>query len=191
MSTSVRKYHLGDVPDRVLAAARTLLDDQPAADISVRELARTAGVSHAAPYRHFGDRDGLLAALAARCFAEFIDEQRRAYDAAPPGNRLLDVGLAYVDYATAHPNAFALVFDPTVSPADAPPESHQPLIAAHTELLVAAIDDAVSARRLSAAVAPDDLGAAVWSAAHGLAGLIISGRIDRSRAPAVLAALLT
>lgn len=190
MSTSDGKYHPGDVPERVLNAARILLDDAPASEISVRELARTAGVSHAAPYRHFGDRPGFLVALAAHCFAEFIDQQRAAYDAAAPGDRLLDVGLAYVDYATECPHAFALIFDPAISPGSDPPVSHRPLIEAHTELLGAALADAVASGRLRSDVPADELGAAMWSAAHGLASLITCGRIDRTRAPAVLDALM-
>lgn len=190
MSTSNRKYHAGDVPERVLLAARALLDAGPAGKISVRELARSAGISHAAPYRHFGNRSGFLVALAARCFDEFVAAQRTAYDNAEPGDRLLQVGLAYVDYATAHPHAFALIFDPGVSPGDQPPESHRPLIEAHGALLTDALDEAVASGRLSSSVAPDQLGAAMWSAAHGLAGLIMCGRVDRRDAPATLAALL-
>lgn len=191
MSTSDRKYHPGDVPERVLAAARTLLDAGPASDISVRELARTADVSHAAPYRHFSDRAGLLVALAAHCLGELIAAQRTAYDTAEPGERLLQVGLAYVGYATDHPNAFALIFDPGVSPGADPPEAHRPLIEAHTALLSAALDDAISFGRLRSDVPPGDLGGAMWSAAHGLASLITSGRIERADAPAILSAVLT
>lgn len=191
MSTSERNYHRGDVPEATLRAARKLLEAMPAGAISVRELARTAGVSSAAPYRHFGDRAGFLVALAADCFGEFIDKQQIAYDAARPGDRLLQVGLAYVDYATEHPHAFALIFDPAISPGADPPESHRPFIDTHTTLLLAALEDAIETGRLSSDVPPGDLGAAMWSAAHGLASLITSGRIQRTSAPAVLSALLT
>lgn len=191
MSTSERKYHRGDVPEATLRAARKLLDQMPAGAISVRELARTAGVSSAAPYRHFGDRAGFLVALAADCFGEFIHEQQSGYKAAAPGERLLQVGLAYVDYATDHPHAFALIFDPAISPGADPPESHRPLIDTHTTLLMSALNDAITTGRLPADIPPGDLGAAMWSAAHGLAGLITSGRLQRDDAPAVLSALLT
>lgn len=192
MSTSDRTYHHGDVPERILDAARALLERMPVADVSVRELARTAGVSHAAPYRHFGDRAGFTAALAARCFQEFIDAQRVAFDVAPPGQRLLRVGLAYVDYATDHPFAFALIFDPAMGPDSGPDmtHGHQSLIDTHATLLSASIDDAIDDGQLSGDAAHADLGGAMWSAAHGLAALVTSGRIDRATAPSILSALL-
>lgn len=179
------------MPEATLRAARKLLEEMPAGAISVRELARTAGVSSAAPYRHFGDRAGFLVALAAECFGEFIDGQQIAYEAAEPGERLLQVGLAYVDYATEHPHSFALIFDPSISPGADPPESHLPLIDTHTRLLLTALYDAIETGRLSADIPPADLGSAMWSAAHGLAGLITSGRLQRADAPAILKALLT
>lgn len=190
MSTSDPKYHPGNVPERVLLAARVLLERMPASKISMRELAREAGVSHAAPYRHFDDRAGFLCALAAHCFGEFIDEQRRAFEAAPSGARLLPVGLAYVEYATDHPYPFALIFDPSVSPGGSPPASHRPLIDAHAELLLTAIEDAIASGQLSDEAEPGDLGAAMWSVVHGLASLVPSGRIDRGHVTAILSALL-
>ena len=191
MSTSGRKYHPGDVPARVIAAARSLLETHAATEISVRELARTADVSHAAPYRHFGDRAGFLTALAGHCFGEFIEQQQQAFDAAKSGERLYDVGLAYVTYATKHPYAFALIFDPSISPGADPPASHQPLIEAHTALLAAALDDAITTGRLPDDKPPLEIGYAMWSAAHGLANLVTAGRLSATDIPATLAALLT
>lgn len=191
MSTSTRKYHPGDVPERVIAAARSLLATQTATEISMRELARTADVSHAAPYRHFGDRAGFLIALAAHCFGEFIEEQQKAFDTAEPGERLYEVGLAYVNYATNHRYAFALIFDPAISPGSDPPPSHLPLIDAHTHLLAAALEDAITTGRLPADKPPLEIGYAMWSAAHGLANLVTAGRLIASDVPATLAALLT
>lgn len=127
---------------------------------------------------------------AARCFGEFIHEQRMAFEAADAGDRLLHVGLAYVGYATDHRYAFALIFEPSVSLDADSSDSHQPLIDEHAELLVAALDDAISSGQLSHAVPPADLGSAMWSAPHGLASLITSGRTHRDQAPSVLSALL-
>src|SRR6266480_4862833 len=103
MSTS-GSYHHGHVPQATLDAALAMLKRMPAGQISVRELAREAGVSHAAPYKHFGDRRGFLVALAATCMAEFLHAQQQAMTVAPTGERLLRVGEAYVRYGVEHPH---------------------------------------------------------------------------------------
>ncbi len=81
MSTSVRRkqaYHHGDLRASILRAGWHLLEKQGIAALSLREAARRAGVSHNAPYRHFTDRDSLLAALAAEGFAALGQAMREA-----------------------------------------------------------------------------------------------------------------
>jgi AcrR family transcriptional regulator len=167
-----------------------MLERMPAGQISVRELAREAGISHAAPYKHFGDRHGFLVALAAGCMAEFLDAQRQAVASAAPGDRLLRLGEAYVRYGAAHPHAFALIFDTEVSPPTDPPAALAPLITSHAALLHEAIADALHAGQLPADADPAALGAALWSQAHGLAHLVITGRIPPWQVTAALAAFL-
>jgi AcrR family transcriptional regulator len=167
-----------------------MLERMPAGQLSVRELAREAGISHAAPYKHFGDRHGFLVALAAGCMAEFLDAQRQAVTGAAPGERLLRLGEAYVRYGAAHPHAFALIFDTEVSPPTDPPAALAPLIASHAALLHDAITDALHAGQLPTDVDPAVLGAALWSQAHGLAHLVITGRIPPARITTALAAFL-
>jgi AcrR family transcriptional regulator len=167
-----------------------MLERMPAAQISVRELAREAGISHGAPYKHFGDRHGFLVALAATCMAEFLEAQQQATAATMPGERLIRVGEAYVSYGAAHPHAFALIFDTEVSPPADPPPALAPLIASHAALLHDAIRDALHAGLLPADVDPATLGAALWSQAHGLTQLVIAGRIPPGQITTVLAAFL-
>jgi AcrR family transcriptional regulator len=178
------------VPQTVIAAARRMLERMPAGQVSVRELAREAGISHAAPYRHFGDRHGFLVALATECMSEFLAAQHKAMSAAPPGEKLLRVGEAYVRYGAKHPHAFALIFDTEVSPPDKPPAALAPLINEHSDLLRDAIADALQTGRLRADTDPATLGGALWSQAHGLTELVITARIPPNRIPPTLAAFL-
>ncbi len=189
MSTS-RPYHHGALTAAILDASRRLLDDVPAEELSVRELARAAGVSHAAPYRHFGDRLGFLTALAAYCFEEFLEAQEEAYDRAAPGERLQAVGLAYVEYGVAHPHPFALLYNANIVRPEDPPPLLAPLIAAHTALLGRCVEDAMHHRLITSGADPQDVGAALWSLAHGLTHLAGHGFLPAERARAVLAALL-
>ncbi len=189
MSTS-SSYHHGSVPETTLAVARAMLDRMPAGQLSMRELAREAGISHAAPYKHFDDRRGFLVALAAQCMGAFLHAQQEAMAAAPAGERLLRVGEAYVRYGAEHPHAFALIFDTEISPPANPPPALEPLIAAHATLLRDAIADALRAGRLPAGADPATLGAALWSQAHGLTQLVITGRIPAGHVATTLAAFL-
>ena len=109
MSTSSRakrSYHHGDLPAALLRAAGKILEKEGVEALTVRALTRRTGVSHAAPYRHFPDRDSLLAALAAEGFGMLGAAQRAA--AAERGLR--GMGEAYVRFALAHPQRFRLMF---------------------------------------------------------------------------------
>src|SRR5471032_759222 len=106
-----RPYHHGDLRASLLAAAAAWLDERGAESLTLRELARAAGVSHAAPYHHFAGRDELLAGVAEHAFDRLGDAlARAAAQAANPGQALLDIGEAYVREAVAHPAQFRLMF---------------------------------------------------------------------------------
>lgn len=95
-------YHHGDLRPALLAAAAQALEKDGPDGISLRELARRAGVSHTAPYRHFADRQALLAALAEEGFATLAAEL--------DGKPWRDQAVAYVRFALAHPARFRLMF---------------------------------------------------------------------------------
>src|SRR6185503_4928665 len=99
---SVATYHHGDLPAALLLAAGKALEKQGLEALSLREAARRAKVSHNAPYRHFRDREALLAALAAEGF-RMLTERLRAAEARA-------VGLAYVAFELEHPQRFRLMF---------------------------------------------------------------------------------
>jgi AcrR family transcriptional regulator len=154
-------YHHGDLRTATVQAAEKILEEQGLGALSIREAARRAGVSHNAPYRHFPDRDSLLAELAAQGFRLLGDELRT--------RRGREMGEAYVRFALAHPERFRLMFGPQLRH-----ERHPALreAAQHT------YNALVSAFRADGAIAdPEKAAAAAWSLVHGLAHLILDGQL--------------
>lgn len=98
-------YHHGDLRAAILDHAARLVAERGADGVSLRELAREAGVSHAAPAHHFTDRRGLFTALATEGFALLAT----ALEAARPD--FLEAALAYVEFALGHPGHYAVMFD--------------------------------------------------------------------------------
>jgi len=149
-------YHHGDLRSALLHGAGKALEKRGVASLSLRDAARRAGVSHNAPYRHFADRDALLAALAAEGFG-MLGEALRA-----KSGRAL--GEAYVRFALEHPQRFRLMFG-GVLPMARYPELRESAGRAYQAL-------ADSLREL-----PDPAlaAAAAWSLVHGLAQLLLDG----------------
>jgi len=115
-----RSYHHADLRPALLAAARRMLERGGPEAVSLREVARRAGVSHNAPYRHFADRGALLAALAAQGFDELAAAMAKAATAAEGSKRLGALGTAYVRFALDRPDLFRLMFGGRVRAADHP-----------------------------------------------------------------------
>jgi AcrR family transcriptional regulator len=166
-----KTYHHGDLRRALTAAALDLLRAGGPEAVTIREVARRAEVSPAAIYRHFPDRDALLAELGriARdgLARRMLDEQARVAHVADrqhATDRLLALGRGYLEFARSDPQLLAAAFLP-FEPADGPPEDPNPW-----KLLSAALDDLVSVGAMSPARRP---GAEVvaWSAVHGFATL--------------------
>ncbi len=106
-------YHHGDLPNALKAAAVELITEKGPSGFSLREVARRAGVSHAAPAHHFGDSTGLLTAIAIDAFRLLDGAMAAAAEAAEgPADRLKRVGRAYVEVGLEHPAHLAIVFRP-------------------------------------------------------------------------------
>jgi len=165
--TAPRPYHHGDLRAALLAAAAGWLDAQGAESLTLRELARAAGVSHAAPYHHFASRDELLAWVAERAFDRLADALAAAAGAPDAAHALLDIGEAYVREALAHPAQFRLMFGPLLARKAEHPGLRRAAERAFTVLLGAATRFAPE-RGLEIALAG-------WSLSHGAASLAIDG----------------
>ncbi len=162
-SRDARPYHHGDLPRALLdAAIQAILEVGPTA-VSLRELARRAGVSHAAPAHHFGDKAGLLTAVAADGFQRLAATLREAREAT---GSFLEVGVAYVRFAVTHRAHFEVMFRPELYRSD-DPELVRARDAARALLYPPAAEAANSPD------GGDDLraGIAAWSLVHGLATL--------------------
>ena len=169
------QYHHGDLRPALVAGAMRLLKDQSAAELSLRAVARLAGVSPNAPYRHFASKDALLAAVAEDGFRRLA----AAMDAAsgPPRKRLAQMGVAYVRFATENSRLYGLMFGPVLCDW----ARFEGLVAAADasfELLVDAVAKATGDDRKSA---PREAMLA-WSAVHGYSMLAIDGHLDACRA---------
>jgi AcrR family transcriptional regulator len=163
-----RPYHHGDLRAALLRAAEDEIAAHGVEGFALRAVARRAGVSHAAPAHHFGDADGLLTALAAEGFRRFVASQqaREAQAADDPRSRLLATGLGYVDFALARPALFRLIFG-SDRPRHDDPDLGAASGAAYDHLIV----------RTAAAGGDATDAAAIWAITHGLADLIIAGRL--------------
>ncbi|WP_327355544.1 TetR/AcrR family transcriptional regulator [Streptomyces sp. NBC_01304] len=164
--TSERTYHHGDLRHAVLTAALDVIAAEGPGALSLRDLARRAGVSHAAPAHHFKDRTGLLTAIA----AEGYDLLAEALADAP---ELRERGVRYVRFGRAHPAHFQVMFQPELLRGDDPD-----LVAAREragEQLRAGVAELEETKR------GDDArlaGIAAWSLAHGFATLLLSRNLD-------------
>ncbi|MET9505981.1 TetR/AcrR family transcriptional regulator [Streptomyces sp. NPDC006622] len=166
-----RPYHHGDLRRAVLVAALDVIATDGPAGLSLRDLARRAGVSHAAPAHHFRDRTGLLTAIAAEGHALLAAELTEATD-------LRDAGARYVRFAREHPAHFQVMFSPELLRAD-----DLELTTARA-LSAAALTGAVTTGAVTtgapAGDGPDARLAriAVWSLAHGFATLLLGHNLD-------------
>lgn len=171
MSSSKDGYHHGDLAWALEDAAMQLLERMPAGDISLREVARAANVSHNAPYHHFADRLGLLKALAERSMADLLAQVRAAAEAAEtPRAVILEGGFAYIRFAVEHPHAFDAVYDPTVCVPGSPTATMAPLIDGLERVLA---EGAVAAGLDQ----PADV-VALWGLIHGLGTLCAAGHFS-------------
>src|ERR1700736_5220299 len=110
MPPSSTRYHHGDLRATCLRAAMELLEDDGAAGLSVRAVARRAGVSPGAPYRHYADRDALVSAVAAEGYRELAGCLSAAHPSPSTPEDLAAVAVAYVQFALARPALFRVMF---------------------------------------------------------------------------------
>jgi AcrR family transcriptional regulator len=169
MSTSSRRkrsYHHGDLEAALLQAAGNLLEKEGVETFRLREVARRAGVSHGAPYRHFAHSEALLAALAVEGFTWLGEAQSVAAKA----GGLRAMGEAYITFALAHPQRFRLMFGGRISTGK---HAHLREVATRAfEELSGAL-----AAQVPAARGARDASVAAWALVHGLALLMLGGRV--------------
>jgi AcrR family transcriptional regulator len=176
-----KPYHHGNLREVLLDTAIRLISEVGPVGFTLREVARRAGVSHNAPYRHFRDRDDLMATVATQGFRELTQAMLRA---AEHGSGALDrlklAGLAYVKFALRRPEHFTVMFD---APTSIRSEHAQSTQAAEQAFgtLVNFVKTCQDEGQLPSGD-PDEFALLAWSMVHGVAKLAITGRLPyRSR----------
>lgn len=184
--TAPKPYHHGSLRESLLQAAEALLAERGAHALSLRDVAKMAGVSHAAPYHHFASLEELLAAVAQRGFVHLGDAMAAAAGGVDVRENLLAICEAYVAFAMQQPAQFRLMFGPLLA------RKHE-----YAELRDSA--ERSFGVLMQAAQAYDTtggplLGLSGWSLAHGLANLAIDGAFESlpipSAPPQALARLM-
>lgn len=171
----MNSYHHGDLREALLEAAEGILQEKGIEGFSLRECARRAGTSHAAPAHHFGDTQGLLSEFAALGFERMVAMMRSAREHATPdaADQLRATGRAYIDFALANRAAFQLMFR-----ADRLAGGHARLDGARA----AAFEELRSALgALHGAAAPLPQLMLAWSTVHGFATLLLEHAADGIR----------
>jgi AcrR family transcriptional regulator len=174
-----RGYHHGNLKEALIQAALDLIAQKGPGGFTFAEAARAAGVSPAAPYRHFRDRDDLMIDVARRGFEQFTLALARAWDEGRPEPMFAfeRIGRAYLDFARTEPAYYAAMFEAGI-PLDASPELRETgeaafaVLRAATEKLIARLPPGRRPPALMMALH-------IWSLSHGIASLF--GRADAGR----------
>ena len=177
-------YHHGDLPQQAHELALEILREHGDAAISLRALAKQIGVSAPALYRHFIDRESLLAELAVTGF-EALRERLLIVDQSQPRQALIDIGLVYVSFAQDEPNLYRLMFGGRVLP-----KGVHPRLDTAGKAAFQVLEDTIARAQQAGYVKPMPLAlmtAAAWSLVHGLSQLTIDGHLPSAKAEPHLA----
>jgi AcrR family transcriptional regulator len=179
-----RGYHHGNLKEALLQAALDLIAQKGAAGFTFADAARMAGVSPAAPYRHFRDRDELLTSIAQRGFEQFEAQLNAAWDDGRPDtvSAFMRVGTAYLGFAREEPAFYSAMFESGL------PSDTTPSLMAAGERAFGVLRAA--AERLAALAPPGMprppammMALHIWSMAHGIASLFARGDGSRRKLP--------
>lgn len=186
INVSKSNYHHGDLRRALTDAALEIIAEKDIESLSLREVARRVGVSHTAPYRHFPDKDALVAAVAQEGFEALKGELEAALQAHPsqPITQLQATGIAYVKYAITHRSHYRIMFGVYINCAE---ERFPSLYQVAMQTLQVPYDAIVAgqAAGLIKMTDPKKLTWTVWSIVHGLATLLMDQQIPVSNAIAV------
>jgi AcrR family transcriptional regulator len=174
-----RAYHHGDLKNALIQAALAHIARDGARALSLREVARSAGVSHTASYRHFRSKESLLAAIAEQGFHRLSDMMRVAMQqhSNDPLAMLRASGVAYVEFGVRYPDHLQVMFSGLIGRHDDYPELKNAGEEAY-ELLASSVRSAMQAG-LASGPSEHIVSLASWALVHGLAMLIAGGQVAR------------
>jgi AcrR family transcriptional regulator len=164
-----RRYHVGDLPGRLIREAREMLDEGGLKQLNLRSLAARAGITAGSMYHHYENKRALLGVLAASGFMELRRELERADREAPAGRRLRGWATAYFRFAQREPALFGLMFDSEIAELRPVAEARRGAL----DVLRHIVSE-VAAGQGRVDPPLDQIAQAVWAAAHGAASLALS-----------------
>ena len=169
-------YHHGDLRQQLIAATRALVEEKGPDNFSVSEACRAAGVSTAAPYKHFADRTEMLRAVALEGFAEMTARFHRAIHGQPKGSieAIAALGVEYVAYAEENPGLFRMMFAATEDTEETHQAGHDCYGALLAQIAAHLGRDTVDQTVIETAFP-------LWTYVHGLSFLRIDGKVDFAR----------
>ena len=173
MATAKKAYHHGELRESLLEAAELLLEEDGPWGLSLRKVGRRLSVTPGAPYRHFEDKDALLAALAVRGFQRLRERMVAEQDGSANGEeRMRRAGLGYLEFAAQHPELFRLMFG-WIPSRDVPElcEASDAAFAGLRGILESCEQEGLLTKSVQ------DAGLMAWSAVHGAAFLLIDKRL--------------
>ena len=178
MSNKPKNYHHGDLHSEILRVARVLLEENNIASLSLRTVAKMIGVSHTAPYRHFKNKEGLLAGIASQGYEELTEQLKAAVDSHPnqPALQLEEAGRRYVQLGLISPQCTQLMFGGVL-----PRDDRYPEFKVSSERAFDSLKKIIKSGQSNNVFKNDDpqiLALAAWSGIHGLTMLLISGSIQ-------------
>ena len=169
-----RAYHHGDLKAALVEAGVEILRGNGPEALTLREVARRAGVSQAAPYRHFKDRRELVAAVAERGFSRLGEAMHRAMESAGGRPGLRHVAEAYVEFGLANPAEYRVMFGPEVAVTDDLPSLRET-----GRSVLSFVAEGLAGLQKAGLVGPGDpwlMAVATWSTMHGLVTLSLDGQ---------------
>lgn len=173
MTTS---YHHGNLRQALLDEASAVLEASGPGAVSLRALARSIGVSHAAPGHHFSSRKQLLAELAADGYRDLADAMDAAIESSPRPKWLLATGKAYIRFGLANPERYRMMFGSNFTASECPDRLLEESNRAYALLLTAAHGEAPDmSKRDEYSAGPEEI--AAWSVVHGIVTLWLDGQL--------------
>jgi AcrR family transcriptional regulator len=175
-----KKYHHGDLKNALIAAGIEILSKEGVAGLSLRKVARKAGVSHNAPYAHYADKQALIAAIATAGYEKLYLQLTAAIQHYPddPARQLVEASWAYVEFALAESDHFKITFSGVVEKEKDYPAFVE--VAQKNFQQVVGIIAACQQAGLLPEGPADLLALSVWSLLHGLVSLILEGQVSHT-----------
>ena len=169
-----RAYHHGNLREALLDAAEELLADKGSAGLTLRGIARAAGVTHTAAYHHFADREAVLGAVAARGFEKLGAALAESGASAAGPRGFQEMGVAYVRFATRHGALFRLMFSAEVAHAR---RRDRALRSASDSAFAVLLGGARGLDPGASEAALERVAVAAWSIVHGLSALLLDDQL--------------